>query len=226
MAYVKITDLLISETTHKIRRMRSQAMSVYETPPPKIDTPLMAACIEVLEAELWKEAPEFRGCLPEDWTRRTSSARVEFVKDILSKQVSTGVILIESSTGIEYPPYTDIRYIVKTVRVGNLDETPPEFKDWFNNGVKLGTERYETQQKFATVEQQIIAFLRTHNSLNTAIKAMPELEAYIPNHYMERLNTKVERSANKPTQETAKVEVDLDTVVGLAVAHRITTTKG
>jgi len=226
MAYVKITEQLIGDTTRKIRGMRSQAMSVYETPPPQIDTPLMAACIEVLEAVLWKEAPEFRGCLPEDWTRRTGSVHVEFIKDILSKQASTGRILIESSTGIEAPPYTDIRYGTKTVRIGNLDDTPPEFKDWFNNGVKLGTERYETKQKFATVEQQIIAFLRTHNSLNTAIKAMPELEAYIPYSYMERLNTKVERSVNKSAQETAKVEVDLDTVVGLAVAHRITTAKG
>lgn len=71
--------------------------------------------------------------------------------------------------------------------------------------------------KWKAVSDQVCKFFNSFPSVNSAVKHTPSMMMYLPQDAIDRLNEKVERT--KPTTPT--LNVDVDSLVGAAVGHRL-----
>jgi hypothetical protein len=90
----------------------------------------------------------------------------------------------------------------------------PEIENFF----KLKLQEQEFNAKWSKIRQDIRAFLDSAKSLNAALKAWPGLRAFIPNKYLHRVDTKVERKASTEAMEKQLAEIDRDMATAAATA--------
>jgi hypothetical protein len=90
----------------------------------------------------------------------------------------------------------------------------PEIKGFYD----LKVREKEFIGKWQRIKQDIRAFLESAKSLNAALKAWPGLRAFIPDEYLQRVDTKVERKASTEIMEQKLAEIDRDMATAAATA--------
>lgn len=222
MSYVKVTPSVRDEINSKINGMYSAEIGRYDKPRSiTSDYEIIYEFKDVLEGFYWHEFTHLRNIIPDNW-----------------KCVRPDVFFRCDEAGIKLnvPAPRDTKW-----------ELPPNFRDkahYFDHDVDNFPLDYEgltplvkevlfawrdynklvkeTAERYRLAGQQISNFLGKHKSINSALKAMPELVMYLPDSIVDRVNAKAARN-KADADDSEEVMVDVDAIVSLAVAHRINT---
>jgi hypothetical protein len=87
--------------------------------------------------------------------------------------------------------------------------------------IKQYRESTEMADKWRKIRAQVIAFLDSAKSLNAAIKAWPDLRAFIPHEYLARVDAKPERKEAAAKVEQALATVDRDLAITSAALVKL-----
>ena len=88
----------------------------------------------------------------------------------------------------------------------------PEISEFFDKQI----EHLKFEAKWSKVCKDVKAFLQSNKSLNAALKAWPELRAFIPANYLERVDKKPERKQQEEKVKQALAEIDREGAVAAA----------
>lgn len=221
MAYVRRTETMLDDTTRAIRKMAEKAIEVYEPKDIEIGTVEFAAANDAMQTAAYRDAPHLKGTLPSSWLFETD--RVHFkVRNRSTGEKLAGMYLnTPEHSKIELPLHMKESWRVD-VEVYD-DECSPVLADWVQahkNGV---AQRKIIADQYREVERQVIGFLRTHASLNAAIKEMPEIEMYIPESYIRKMHEATaprQKKEEKPSN-IEELGIDRNALAAVAIAHRV-----
>ena len=223
MAYVRKTQTLLEDVANKVdRMMREQLADLPERKDPENGTPLYDELAGKVMSDIWKEAPELRGKLPDDWYTSVSSVRFKLVlpeDEQHTVRHNTMSFDLNSSTPFQCPPRYDGYWADATVI--NREELSAESQKWYDSQVDIEVTREDLRRQYVKVKRQVVRFLDNSASLNAALKEMPEIKAYIPEHYLSRVAEKVVREKQVAVKVKDALKIDKDAIAGLSVAHRI-----
>lgn len=227
MAYVRRTDTLVDAITHKVREMSRNARRPYQSGKLEYGMPEYTDAVRTAENAAYSDYPEARGKLPDTWLRKTRMVRMA-VKDNEGNHVI--------STDIEAPDEDKITLPAHIVREGwySTNELPvypdhmtPAFKNWVANAKERESKLSELTEQFNVIEEQLKAYMRSHASLNTALKDMPELEMYVPEEYMIRYRQAAAPKKSKVVTDHSEepieaLNIDRNQLAAIAIANRVT----
>ena len=226
MAYVRKTDTLIQDIKRKVRVMKQSALNTYDHPTPEIGTPLYKTIKDDIIKAAYASAPELLGKLPDDMLKKCESVRVKFFRDWHSETETkeADVDFHSASHDRFYLPYSRQTTSSFPCVYSKIEQCSPETQAWVAEELSLDKKRIEAISKFENIEYQIVNYMDQHASLNTAVKDMPELELYVPSHYVTKLHAANEpRTAKKQKVNTAEaLDIDVNVLASAAIAHRIT----
>lgn len=218
--YVRKTQTLVQDIEHEVYKMQQSAVSKLTSENNvEIGTPLHAEIKTALENTLWEPAPDLKDKMPKKWLSDESHVMVDFPSD----EHRTVRYNFGSQNGdeVKIPPgfrrWDDVHIPQKY--------WTPLIQEWLTAQHNADVEREKIVDSYQNIGKQLTSFMAKHASLNTALKEMPELELYVPNSYIEKVNTKEERVKAKPTVPTTHddTEVDVDALTRAAIAHRVST---
>lgn len=225
MAYVKVTDALVGAVQGEVNNMLQKALDACQLSEVDKSAPVFNSLVQSLEKTAWKAAPHTKGQLPHDWLHRVDRVELRALDE--HGDLGANVRLELSGYGAVYVPGKEFGRYVPHVDVEYADQDQV-LRDWVAEEKGRAAKRQELAEQYAAVKETLTYVLRGHNSLNTAIKDVPELELYVPDEYLERLRRKVQRSAPAKTEKVTdtlgnEIEIDRDTLTVLGVAHRMNT---
>jgi len=220
--YVRRTETIVDAVSEQVDAMCTAELA---RGPVKevlyVNTPKHDALREAIEKTLWHEAPDIKDKMPEAWLAYRNSINIK-----VRLTPETGWVhesfLVSTDAKLKLPPLFD-RWVVTEIRP---EYVTPIVETWVKEQLAVETQRLETHNTFALIKTQLEGFLRSHSSLNTALKEMPELKMYTPQEYLDKIAEKVVRAPKRGTSEAEKAYVDVDAITRAAVAHRITSAGG
>jgi hypothetical protein len=177
------------------------------------DTFKLPATHPIISKITWGEHAYLKNLMPATWLEQLGSYAGE---PLLRLTVTEG----EKYFSISVKLQGDAKSLMVPPRCGSSHQFTvpsdicPEIKGFFD--LKLREEALLT--KWVKIKQDIRAFLDSAKSLNAALKAWPGLRAFIPEEYLERVDTKVERKASTEIMEQKLAEIDRDTATAAATA--------
>ena len=230
MAYVRKTDTLVREVLQKVTDMSATAQKPYLTETVTENSAEYKALSSAVETVSWKLAPQLRDKLPSEWVERLSrSTRVEVIIEPPVDCPESGRLRvnIESKDAPfclspeHFDPNTGSYYNNPKITFEESD-IPPIVMAWFKGGKSNEATKAGLKMKFDKVYEQLKAFMNQHSSLNTAIKAMPEIEHYVPAEYIQKLHApSAPRGKAATAIEKEDLDIDVDALTSAAVAHQI-----
>ena len=231
MAYVRKTDTLVHQILCHVREMSRTAQQPYEGATLIEGSPEYTALADAIETVSWKMAPELRGKMPAEWKKRLSKSERVNVKVPAPKSCPDSgdleLYIERKGNGFHLSPLhfdPSTTYYSSPTITFEEEDIPPTVITWFQSGKSNEATKAGIVAKFEKIENQLDAFMKQHASLNTAIKAMPELEHYVPTEYMDKLHApsaprvKAKTVAKTPVED---LDIDVDNLTSMAVAHQI-----
>ena len=220
MAYVRKTEALIDDVVRRIRNMAAKALGVYESKSIEIDTAEYAAACEAIHTAAYRDAPQLRGNLPESWLFKTERINLS-IKNRSSLCTARVYLDAPEHRKFEVPLHLKDNWSVD-VEVYD-DECTGALAMWVQAHTTKTEQRSTIETQYREVERQVIGFLRTHASLNAAIKEMPEIELYVPDQYLRKMHEAVAPRVKKEEQQSAITELGIDrnALAAVAIAHRV-----
>jgi hypothetical protein len=223
MSYVRRTYALIEGVQTKVDAMQhAELRRLRQDASIEIGTVLHTEVRNAIVNSAWKEAPDLIDKLPDSWCRTSSSVNVRFTRTGDVGYVDYSLETPEADK-IKLPP-TYSQWDTIAVDVTRSSQT---VDTWLTKQYSAQQNRSEVRSKFENIKVQLTKYLEAHASLNTAIKEMPELEMYVPQEYLDKLNEKTVRAkAQKKESSVEKLNIDVNALTQIAVGHRITTSGG
>lgn len=86
---------------------------------------------------------------------------------------------------------------------------------------ELHNQYEELQLKWSKIANDVITYLKSAKSLNSAIKNWAELKAFIPQEYLDRIAAKPERSAERKKAEESLASIDRNLAVTSATLVKL-----
>ena len=220
MAYVRKTQMLVDDVANTVNSMMNTELSNQrKANDVSIGTDLHRDIAELYSQEAWKLAPDIKDKMPDEWCKLVDNVEVKFVNgdDYNNIRLDIG---FPDNDKLKLPPtynrYHD-RLEIHESSCGVL------VKEWLVKQHSLDSQRSQTREMFGGIEEQLTKFLGRHASLNTAIKEMPELKLYVPDEYIRKLEQKSTPRTQSPVQSAVEdLDIDVDNITRLAVAHRMT----
>jgi|TARA_R110002124_G_scaffold138488_1_gene301966 hypothetical protein len=222
MAYVRKTETLIDDVVRRIRNMAAKALGVYESKSIEIDTAEYAAACEAIHTAAYRDAPQLRGNLPESWLFKTERINLR-IKDHSGNTIARA--------GLDAPEHRKFEVPAHKAKANSwsvdvdvyADECTGALAMWVQAHTTKTEQRSTIETQYREVERQVIGFLRTHASLNAAIKEMPEIELYVPDQYLRKMHEAVAPRVKKEEQQSAITELGIDrnALAAVAIAHRV-----
>jgi len=220
MAYVRKTETLIDDVVGRIRNMASKALGVYEDKTIEIDTAEYAAACEAIHTAAYRDAPQLRGNLPKSWLFDTQRINLR-IKDRSNVNIVRALLNTPEHRKFEVPLHMKDSWSVDVDVYA--DECTGALAMWVQAHTAKAEQRSTVQDQYREVERQVIGFLRTHASLNAAIKEMPELELYVPDQYLRKMHEATAPRVKKEEQQSAIADLGIDrnALAAVAIAHRV-----
>jgi hypothetical protein len=167
----------------------------------------------VLSQIIWGEHEHLLALMPAEWCKRlTSDFDLRVKTKVPGREVASSIrIKVRNRAELVAPP------LFESFREHTIPyDLCPDTKKYFDLNVR--EEAFEAGwQKIAN---DVRNFLNSNKSLNAAIKAWPELRAYIPSDYLERVDKKPERKAQQ--EQAAQVLANIDREGAVAAATLVT----
>ena len=221
MAYVRVTELLITEVKNKIIAMAGEVVRSRPKPEEaKAGTLIFQQMQEAVLKSLWLKAPEARGTLPDEWLHKYTDVRATFDGPV-SHRYSEHHLKFQQSPF--YAPRDNSTYFSDRISVP-VECMTDAIHDWLAAYEVYRQEVSDIQAQFKVVSDQVEVALTSYPSLNAALTEMPELEMYIPETFLAKVREKTaprKKPAERPKAEDLKI--DRDQLTSVAIAHRITT---
>jgi hypothetical protein len=221
MAYVRKTETMLDDIVRKIRAMGDKALEMYQGSSLEIGTAEFAAACDAVQTAAYRDAPNLRGNLPQSWLFEANRIRLKVISRAEQEMKVCCYLSAPDHRQFELPLHMKESYRVD-VEVYD-DECTGVLSTWVDKEIAYQAQRRTVQRQYREVERQVVGFLRSHSSLNAAIKEMPEIELYIPDQYMAKLREANAPKAKKPEQQSliAELGIDRDALAAVAIAHRV-----
>lgn len=231
MAYVRRTETMCDDVAARIDAMKDKALEPHQQGNIEIDTPEWNAARDAIQTAAYSDAPDLKGKLPDNWLSPCKEVYVKFRVDSsdpenkdtfidstihakehlrikMPKHISEGTSRYNNALRIQYSQCSEV------------------LKDWLDGQTAISAKRKQIASQYKTLKDQINRLLRSHASLNAALKEVPELEMYVPDEYMTKFRAVSEPrvrggSADKPNYAD-DIGIDRDALTAIAVAHRVT----
>ena len=213
MATVYITGELLSAVHTQISRMREHEIRE-QCPEHNHDVAVDAS--QFLSKIMWGDRIGLRSQIPKEWLRESTSYTIRVHDEDATHRVDV--------RGLSFFYLRPVKDKYEEPRVectlaylqANIDE--PGAREIMERIEQKKTAK-EIEQRWSTTNDNIQEFLRECKSLNEAAKLLPSIRMYLPKEYIERLERKVERKADR----AAKVmqDVPADEITAAAVAARL-----
>lgn len=204
MAYVAISTELQHAVRDGIKAMaRKELETIGEVPKLKGTEPF-------IEEAHWGSYAHLRGQIPKEWKREASTIflRVEFPDGTWQEPIG---FVAAQDTPPTYSPYS---YAKATVHADHPD---------IAHIAAVISNRRDAQKRWKEVEEQVMAFLLKCKSLNEGLKLWPDLRMYIPKHYLDRVERKVDRPKEASGAADVLKSIDTNQIVAAAVIARMST---
>jgi hypothetical protein len=181
---------------------------------------------EELTNLVWGKHVDLRKQMPKEWmTDLKSSYRPYLImevtrstKDEPKGEPETDDIRIHLKSGASFllPPSHTTGQEYK-IHEDKLTGTLRELFDKF-------LQYQELHAKWAKISQDILTYLRSAKSLNSALKNWVELKAFIPQHYLNRVEAKPARTAERKKAEESLASIDRNLAVTSATLVKLAMT--
>lgn len=222
MAYVRRTEQLVEHVAQKVQKMHRAAEAMYSSTNVEIGTPIYNSMREAALTVAWLAAPQLRETMPRSWTREHTSLQVRLLDDN-SRRVASLMLTATETNPFIVPPARDQRSYSYEVAVP-YEHQDAVVRKWVDDEAERDAKRRELKEQYNTVENQLVMFLRSHASLNAALKEMPEIELYIPDEYMNKVRAKSEAREKKERESIVEeIGIDRNQLASIGIAHRIAT---
>ena len=221
MAYVRRTETMLDDTTKTIRQMAEKALSAYQPKDIEIDTAEFTAACDAIQTAAYRDAPHLKGTLPQPWLFKTDRIHFKVRSRTTGEKLAGTYLSVPEHRKFELPMHMKESWRVD-VEVYD-DECSPVLTDWVQSHKGGEVQRKTIAEQYREVERQVIGFLRTHASLNAAIKEMPEIAMYIPNTYIRKMH-EATAPRQKKEQQQSNIEnlgIDRNALAAVAIAHRV-----
>jgi hypothetical protein len=180
MATVKLTDNVVRSLTSAAHNQFRDAID---------------RCGKTLQEELAKLEPHL---IPKQYQEAFNSLPASYFPDSARLTLRFGDLKANYQYQRKVPAVYNLYNA--TVDVKTLDVSPELY-----NACVTAIEKHRAMQKEAEAFQYLVQEnLREFTTLNTAVKEWPALEKLVPKEYLDRMRTKVERSAKSKMDEEAK----------------------
>lgn len=210
VATVKFSGKLSNEIRNKIKRMCDDELDrhpVDTTLAIHYDDPRILAFALGAHTNLW-------GAIPTEWLVQKDRVMLRFI-DVPADDGTLHRFTCRVSPFSGHFLFPRNSDYTPTLKLEGTLGPWVEFTDLPNI---LATRR-DITEKWNRVADHVQAFFQSFPSINAAIKHTPSMMLYLPQDAIDRLNEKVERT--RPTAPTLNVDVDVDSLVGAAVSHRL-----
>ena len=221
MAYVRRTETMLDDTTRAIRQMAEKALEVYQPKDIEIGTAEFVAASDAIQTASYRDAPHLKGTLPQSWLFKTDRIHFKVRSRATGETLASTYLNTPEHSQIELPMHMKESWRVDVEVYG--DECSPVLTDWVQSHKGGEAQRKTIADQYREVERQVIGFLRTHASLNAAIKEMPEIEMYIPDTYIRKMHEAVAPRVKKEQQQSniENLGIDRNALAAVAIAHRV-----
>jgi hypothetical protein len=216
MAYVAISNNLISSTQNNIIKMRDKEKATVSAPPERINVAKNDANLELL---IWGNHLHLRDQMPEDWKKTTNriNARIQF--EWAPEKSTSFEFIFESVDPIEVPQCNGNSYYGHNIVVPETSHLLPQQA---RAAIEHNKFCRQTDDKWSAIKEQVSDFLRAAKSLNEALKLWPALSLYISDEYIDRVNNNPKREKMASKAEEIMASISIDDLTAAAVASKLT----
>ena len=222
MAIVRVSNKLLDSIGSTTRRMANAEVERIELQDCDDLNADMHSDLRIsIETQAWSAAPDLRGQLPAEWLVDRERINTTFIvgeqklEDSATFVVGAGedkLVIPYSQKITNYWAAIDIHEANMTPRLLEAVKTKLEIK----NEVKAVIEKYKG------LALKLQDFVKSQASLNTALKAMPELAMYVDKEYIDRVNEVVEKKVKQKAEDLlSELDIDRGELAATAIAHRI-----
>ena len=202
MSYVAISSKFSSDVKDKLRRMRHKEVNTITDIPYR----LSGTRTDVLQWA-WGEHLHLKEQIPAKWC---------CTKDHVSLRVNHGDrqlrINVELAPELVCPPGGAPSGVVP------MSPDDPEIKALVEREMTLA----DIAARWDKVDKEIMGFLNKCKSVNEALKLWPQVEMYIPEEYIRRVNEKQERNKGGASEAAEALKsLDVDHLTTAAVISRM-----
>lgn len=165
----------------------------------------------VVPSIVWGKHEHLRELMPANWCKETRDdigINVKITTVASGKELSIRITLRNKAKKVFLLPPRFDHYTTYAID----DISCPEIKAFFD----LAEREQEFNAKWAKIANDVRAFLQSVKSLNAALKAWPELQAYIPPTYLERVDRKADRKSEREQVTLKLAEIDREGAVTAA----------
>lgn len=163
----------------------------------------------MLSRIIWGEHEHLLALMPKQWCKRMTSDFEVQVQTKVPGQENFSKLRIKVKNNAEMVAPPGFEYFRDHTIPYDLC---PETKKYFD--LHIREQAFEAQWR--KIDSDVLDFLNSNKSLNAALKAWPELRAYIPSDYLERVDKKPERKAQQEKAEQVLASIDRDAAVAAA----------
>jgi len=216
MAYVAISNALISSTQNNIIKMRDKEQDAVKAPAERLTVPSTDANLELL---VWGNHLHLRDQMPEDWKKTSNRVNARIAYSVNADTNSSFEFVFETVDPIEVPITKHDSYYGHNITVPEDSHLlPPIAKE----AVAHRKFCLETDLKWKEIKSQVVQFLESAKSLNEALKLWPALSLYISDEYIDRVNNNPKREKTASKAEEIMASISIDQLTAAAVASKLT----
>ena len=221
MAYVAISNGLISSTEHNIRDMRNKEKEAVPTVPESGTVPDNDANITAL---IWGNHQHLCKLMPDEWKARPGKVtlRIDFdMGEGFGDRKYTADFQVAAPNGFEVPRTEQSSSYYGFIH--KVDESNPLLPQGARDLVAYRKQMHMIDKRWEDVSSKVRQFLCASKSLNEALKVWPGLSLYVAKDYIDRVNNKgTPREKTKSDVEALAASIDLDSLTAAAVASKLT----
>jgi len=216
MAYVAISNNLISSTQNNIIKMRDKEKTSVPAPPERISVSNKDANLELL---IWGNHLHLRDQMPNEWKKTTNRINARIQYEYAPEQTTSFEFIFESIDPIEVPQCNDNSYYGHNIHVPETSHLLPQ-----QARAAIEHQKFcrQTDEKWSAIKAQVSDFLRAAKSLNEALKLWPALSLYISDEYIDRVNNNPKREKMASRAEEIMASISIDDLTAAAVASKLT----
>jgi hypothetical protein len=216
MAYVAISNNLISSTQSNINKMRDKEKAAVTAPPDRINVANKDANLELL---IWGNHLHLRDQMPDEWKKTYNRINARIRYEWAEGENSSFDFIFESIDPIEVPQCNENSYYGHNILVPETSHLLPQQA---RDAIEHNKFCRRTDAKWAEIKTKVTEFLNAAKSLNEALKLWPALSLYISDEYIDRVNNNPKREKAASRAEELMASISIDDLTAAAVASKLT----
>lgn len=211
---VRISQELLSEVRSQINRMRQADCKLNLGQPNLDDLMVISTDSKQLSDIVWGEHVHLRDQMPKEWLRNLSKEYSPYILVQINCDKPLKIkLVIKGKTPCFIPPRTTSG---SEFTVG-ADKVTGELATL----VDIHKQYQELTLKWHQIGNDVITYLKSAKSLNSALKNWADLKAFIPGEYLDRVAAKPERTAERKKAEEMLASIDRNLAVTSATLVKL-----